>query len=106
MTTSYRVRLNAFQHGAVRVVEVPDAEVAAAGRRVNPHDWLLELIWSCGQNDNQPVAGRCSVSVGDVIELGDGREFEVVSVGFRELCERERSMAAYAAKRKAAKENA
>lgn len=50
---------------------------------------LLELAFREGQNMFQPRAGFYSVSVGDVIELNDGRCFRVLGAGFQELAEGE-----------------
>ena len=46
-------------------------------------DTLLNEIYVYGQNDFQPQQ-CCSVSVGDIIELGD-KMFLVASIGFQQL---------------------
>jgi hypothetical protein len=62
----------------IREVKVPDEELS---ENVGSN---LELIFKYGQNDFQNVPGRCSVSVGDVIEYG--HELIVVcGIGFKKL---------------------
>lgn len=68
----------------LREVDVPDEEVAEA----NTFQQILELAFTYGQNDHQPVPERCSVSVGDVIEHC-GNFFLICGVGFREITIRE-----------------
>ena len=60
--TTFKVYLCAFQGGIVRNVEVPDEELI--GTRAD----RLERIFHWGQNIHQNVEGRCSVSVGDIVE--------------------------------------
>jgi hypothetical protein len=70
----------AFHEPAVdRPVTIPDAAAAAS----ESHDRDLALIFHYGQNDFQPVAGVCSVSVGDVIDYY-GTPFVVMPFGFAE----------------------
>jgi hypothetical protein len=70
------VRMLAFHEtGTIREVEIPDGVIA---------EHVLSAVFAHGQNDVQSVAGRCSVSVGDVIDYG-GRHYIVAPVGFREL---------------------
>ena len=71
------VELWAFQDGIERVVEIPDERAEAAYDAA-----LLNLVYHYGQNDVQPVADRCSVSMGDVIVLPDGSRWSVGFVGF------------------------
>ncbi|NIT78780.1 MAG: hypothetical protein GWO44_18285 [Thermoplasmata archaeon] len=72
--------LNRFQAGAVRPIALPGG--------IQP---TLENLYQYGQNDFQPIADRCSVSVGDVIRVtGDlsGRyngDWLVLAVGFCRL---------------------
>ena len=65
--TTFKVYLCAFQGGIVRNVEVPDEELGA-----RPTAARLEKIFHWGQNIHQNVEGRCSVSVGDIIEFNTG----------------------------------
>lgn len=60
--TTFKVYLCAFQGGIVRNVEVPDEELIGNGAD------RLERIFHWGQNIHQNVVGRCSVSVGDIVE--------------------------------------
>jgi hypothetical protein len=53
----------------VREIEIPDSEI-------------LELAFRYGQNDFQPVDGIRSVSVGDIVELPNGRQHVVAPFGF------------------------
>lgn len=64
--------------GVVREVHVPDGETT------DKIHVLLELIWHYGQNDMQEVRDKCSVSMGDVVEIGN-RYFTARSVGWLEL---------------------
>lgn len=64
----------------VREVMVPDGEVPPLGRE--GVDELLEAVFRYGQNDVQPMPECYSLSVGDVIELDDGRRFVVGGFGF------------------------
>lgn len=75
----YEVEMQAFQDGVIREVNVPDDELKPGDEEHN-----LELIFKYGQNDFQPVRGRCSVSVDDVIRY-EGKRFGVVGVGFKLL---------------------
>ena len=72
-----QVYMTAFMKGEIREVRIP---------RRSTEDTLhdLGLVFHYGQNDNQPVAGRCSVSAGDVIFL-DRKYWMVLMAGFREL---------------------
>jgi len=77
----FKVQMLAYQdEQCSREVEVP-ASVIAVG---TSDKQLLELIYIYGQNDMQVVEGVCSVSVGDVIELGD-KLYQVCMVGFKEM---------------------
>lgn len=76
----FQVRLEAFQNGAVRDVEVPDEEIDGASNTS-----LLDLVYHYGQNDIQPVKDRCSVSMGDVIVF-DNEEWKVEAFGFSVVC--------------------
>lgn len=69
------VFLTAFQWGQVRMVEIPDAECAGDTNDV------LQRIYHWGQNENQAVHDRCSVSAGDVIEL-QGSLYLILMAGF------------------------
>jgi hypothetical protein len=71
-----KVHMTAFgRPGEVRLVEVPDScRTAGDGE-------LLGAVYHYGQNDFQPQP-HPSLSVGDVIELPDGRLFVVRAVGF------------------------
>ena len=65
----------------VRPIEIPDGEIPSDKETYA----VLQLAFYYGQNDFQPVPERYSVSVGDVIELNDGRKFRVMGAGFEEL---------------------
>ena len=65
------VHMLAFMNGEIREVTLEN-EVS------------LDEVFRLGQNEFQPVPGRCSVSVGDVIEMG-GKYHIVEPVGFREM---------------------
>jgi hypothetical protein len=58
----FEVEMNAFMDGKIREVNVPDQELAP-----NDHIQNLEKVFYYGQNDFQPVADRCSVSVGGTL---------------------------------------
>lgn len=75
----FEVEMNAFQDGVIREVQVPKEELAP-----NDIDQNLEKIFYYGQNDFQPVEGRCSVSMGDVIRF-NGSRYEVAMFGFEEV---------------------
>lgn len=66
----------------IREVNVPDEELT---ENVGLN---LELIFKYGQNDFQNVPGRCSVSVGDVIEYND-ELIVVCGIGFKKLLPQE-----------------
>ena len=72
--------LYAFQNGAVREIDIPD-DVIPEGA---DDEILLALAFKYGQNDFQPVRGRCSVSVNDVVELRPGVAFRCLNVGWEE----------------------
>ena len=74
----FTVELRAFQHGATRIVTVPDASLT------DDIDQNLEEIFRLGQNDFQNVPGRCSVSKGDIIHYYNER-YIVNSVGFTKI---------------------
>ena len=75
-----RVHMLAFHEpGKTRLVHVPNAK-DYFGR-----DELLEAVFHHGQNEVQPISNRCSVSVGDVIELPLGGQvvfYRVTREGF------------------------
>lgn len=75
-----KVHMLAFMEGEVREVNVPDSELPVEYRI----DTLLDKVFHYGQNDFQPVANRCSVSMGDVVELGC-QLWLVAPLGFREI---------------------
>ena len=75
----FSVHMLAGMDGKIRVVKVPEANVSP------DNDALLEQIFYFGQNDVQPVEGRYSVSVGDVVELDPGYYFVVRAMGFAEM---------------------
>jgi len=72
----FTVELRAFQHGALRIVDVPDRLLTGNV------DQDLEQIYYFGQNDFQNVPGRCSVSKDDVIQYNKLR-YLVKGVGFQ-----------------------
>lgn len=77
-----RVRLLAFcEAGTVREVNVPTEEMAGDAAA------QLERVFYWGQNDFQPLP-LCSVSVGDVAELGD-RFYVCRPLGWAEISEAE-----------------
>lgn len=79
-TTPFKVRMMAFgKPDEVRTVDVPNDRLAGA----KSDDHKLGLIFELGQNDFQPKQ-HPSVSVGDVIELGD-KLIMVLPVGFKEI---------------------
>lgn len=59
------VHMLAFQAGLIREVSIPGEALDTIGTSKRA---VLDLAFMYGQNDMQPVADRCSVSVGDVIE--------------------------------------
>ena len=77
-SVEFEVEMVAFQKGVIRAVRVPKDELDG-----NPtHD--LERIFYWGQNDFQPVAGRCSVSMGDIVRY-NGQRWLCAMVGFEHL---------------------
>jgi hypothetical protein len=72
-----QVEMWAFQNGVIREVRIPDEACGSA-------DEMLNAVYHFGQNDIQPVEGRCSVSVGDVILL-DGERYLVMVCGFTKM---------------------
>ncbi len=83
------VEMQAFDRGRIRTVVIPVAE--GVGQTTESPFWRdlttdqkLDHIFYYGQNDFQPVANHCSVSVGDIIRL-EGRRYRVDAVGFNEL---------------------
>lgn len=70
-----------FQNGIVRDIEIPGHELTED----SPDSWLLDLAFKYGQNDFQPVPERCSVSVGDIIDLGERGLFRVAACGFERV---------------------
>lgn len=72
----------------IRQVEIPiqtiqDPSSFADGNEINS---VLEMVFKYGQNEFQTHQPQsiCSVSVGDVIQLGH-RYFIIMGVGFKEL---------------------
>jgi hypothetical protein len=85
------VEMQAFGGGRIRTVVIPVAE--GVGQTTESPFWRdlttdqkLDHIFYYGQNDFQPVANHCSVSVGDVIRLKRKR-YQVDAVGFTEIPE-------------------
>lgn len=75
---TFKVELNMFQEGAIRKVRVPTKELTLNTQ----HN--LQKIFYWGQNDFQPVSGRCSVSAGDTIRYF-GLRYLILPIGFRKL---------------------
>jgi len=80
------VEMQAFGGGRIRTVVIPIAE--GVGQATESPFWRdltkdqkLDHIFFYGQNDFQPVANHCSVSVGDIIRL-EGKRYRVGAVGF------------------------
>ena len=73
-------------HGknVIREVDIPDLELTNDAILSTKESLTLEGVFHYGQNDFQPVPNRCSVSVGDVIEL-NGEYFAILAVGFRKI---------------------
>jgi hypothetical protein len=85
------VEMQAFGGSKIRTVVIPVAE--GAGQTTESPFWRdlttdqkLDHIFYHGQNDFQPVANHCSVSVGDIIRL-EGKRYRVEPVGFSEMPE-------------------
>jgi hypothetical protein len=85
------VEMRAFGGGKVRTVVIPVAE--GVGQTTESPFWRdltteqkLDHTFYYGQNDFQPVANHCSVSVGDIIRL-EGKRYRVDAVGFTEIPE-------------------
>jgi hypothetical protein len=85
------VEMQAFGDAKIRTVVIPAAE--GVGQTTESRFWRdltthqkLDHIFYYGQNDFQPVANHCSVSVGDIIRL-DGKRYRVDAVGFTEVSE-------------------
>ena len=74
----FQVHMLAFMKGEIREVNVPDENL---GEDVNSD---LEEIFKFGQNDYQPIKGRCSVSSGDVIDY-NGQLYLIAMAGFRKM---------------------
>ena len=82
----YTVHMLAFQKGLIREVYVPQEEAD----KTTDQEEILELIFKYGQNDLQSIPQCCSVSVGDVIDLGieaDERYHMVFPAGFCHISE-------------------
>lgn len=78
----------------IRNVDIPDVPNLASWTDQK----MAETVFHYGQNDFQNVPGRCSVSVGDVIEIPDGAKFRLLRVamsGFEPISSE--AMAAYVA---------
>lgn len=73
------VELIAFGNGQIRTVEVPDSDM----EEPRPLTEKLELVFTYGQNDFQPL-GMPSVSVGDVVRF-DGKRYRVEAMGYEEV---------------------
>ena len=83
------VEMEAFSGGRIRTVVIPVA--GGVGQTTESPFWRdltteqkLDHIFYYGQNDFQPVANHCSVSVGDIIRL-EGKRYRVDAVGFTEI---------------------
>ena len=76
--TVFEVEMRAFQEGVIRKVLVPTKELNG-----DPHH-DLERVFYYGQNDFQPVADRCSVSMGDVVRY-KGQRWYCSMVGWQQL---------------------
>lgn len=95
MGNTFKVYLCAFQGGVVRNVETPDIQVG--GSVEDQTNKILSTAYHYGQNEIQNVPGRCSVSVGDIIELPTPpsggqwrpRTYRVDSVGFSSITQDE-----------------
>lgn len=74
----FNVQMLAFMDNEIRPVNVPDNEITG----IVEND--LERIFYYGQNDFQPLPHCCSVSVGDVVELG-GKFYIVRGIGWAEI---------------------
>ena len=77
------VEMLAFGNGEIREVDVPDEIWEQAALDVQDETALLELVFMYGQNDVQSRPFY-SVSVGDVIRLGD-QCYRVEPVGFSKV---------------------
>jgi hypothetical protein len=85
------VEMQAFGGGRIRTVVIPIAE--GMGQTTDSPFWRdlttdqkLDHMFYYGQNDFQPVANHCSVSVGAVIRL-EGKRYRVEAVGFTAIPE-------------------
>jgi hypothetical protein len=67
--------------GELRPVQVPNDEIKECYGDTKE---ILELVYHWGQNENQNVQKRCSVSVGDVAHLY-GKFFVCGRFGWKEL---------------------
>ncbi len=76
---NFNVQLRAFQGGIVRTVNVPDVKLTGETNKD------LDLIFKYGQNDFQPIYGKCSVSAGDLIEY-NGEFYLIEMIGFTKTC--------------------
>lgn len=81
----FRAELWAFQKGAIRKISVPDELLCGIPEKD------LEKVFYYGQNEVQPVARRCSLSVGDVIQY-KGRKYQVKACGFEECSGKPRGL--------------
>lgn len=75
------VEMLAFMEGEQRPVKLPEKPTGDVMG-------TLEKVYYYGQNEVQPIADRCSVSVGDVIHLG-AEKYLVCPLGFYKLTEQE-----------------
>lgn len=77
------VHMLAFMQGQIREVRIPGEALDTIGTSTHA---ILDLTFMYGQNDMQPVADRCSVSVGDVIEH-ESEYHVVMPTGFLTITE-------------------
>lgn len=83
------VHMLAFQEGNLRPVVIPvDHKPNEPLPQSIPIREMLEMVFHYGQNDIQPCNGCCSVSMGDVAQIGD-KFYLCCPVGWRELSEEE-----------------
>lgn len=75
------VRQYAFGEGEIRLVDVPKARWDEAKGLTE----RLGLVFHYGQNDFQPRNDRYSVSVADVIDLGNDELYVVKGMGFKAI---------------------
>lgn len=71
-----------FETFLLATTEVGESRPVRVDEPSTDPEQLLDQIFENGQNEFQPLPGKCSVSVGDVISLQD-KLFMVAPVGFR-----------------------